>query len=627
MFLRLDVSSDSRVLVGLVAFLALLPPTFLMGLSLPCLSRAVVGDIGKAARDIGLLYGADVVGASLGAFAGTWYLIGTFGIDGTIAIAALLSLAAGKAATGEPGLVLRWSGYFFASGFLAIGLEVLWFRFFGVVYESMAYTFGHVLGVFLAADAAGLLVGALLAHRLRQPARAFHLTQAASGLYALAALLALYFALELETVRLLFADWPSKDAAAAEHAFFFFVLPLIIVAPSAFLIGLSFPLVQQAVQREPAAVAERVGLLQLANIAGNALGGAVSGLLLLHWLGFTGALTALALIALGFLGLWAWQGADGQPRWRVALLALAGGSALVLALPGAAAFWASVMGLPRAVAAGSVMAEDATAMVAMQRRPERAEIHIGGYLNGWVPFMAVHVELGALGPLLHPAPNEVLIVGFGSGGTPFTAGLNPATQRIDVVEIAAPVYRAHREATGRGFGLPTGVMFDDPRYRLLLDDGRRYLASSGKRYDVIESDPLLPRSARSGMLNSAEYFRLLLRHLKPGGLAVHWRSSERVDHTFRHVFPHGLVIGHALVGSNRPIEFVPERIERLLAEPAVVAYLGRVGIEPGMIGEQLLHEHRGAWTPATAPSPDARLFNSDLQPRDEFFLNNPDLRF
>lgn len=104
-----------------------------MGLSLPCLSRAVVGDIGKAARDIGLLYGADVVGASLGAFAGTWYLVGTFGIDGTIAIAALL---------------------------------------------------------------------------------------------------ALYFALELETVRLLFANWPAKGAAVAEHAFFFLLLPLVIVAPS-----------------------------------------------------------------------------------------------------------------------------------------------------------------------------------------------------------------------------------------------------------------------------------------------------------------------------------------------------------------------------------------------------------
>ncbi|MBM3492658.1 MAG: spermidine synthase, partial [Alphaproteobacteria bacterium] len=99
LFLRLDVLTDSRALVGLVAFLALLPPTFLMGLSLPCLSRAVVDEIERAARRIGLLYGADVVGAALGAFVGTWYLIGTFGIDGTIHLAALLSLAvAGLAA-------------------------------------------------------------------------------------------------------------------------------------------------------------------------------------------------------------------------------------------------------------------------------------------------------------------------------------------------------------------------------------------------------------------------------------------------------------------------------------------------------------------------------------------------
>ncbi|MBM3492684.1 MAG: hypothetical protein FJX68_20070, partial [Alphaproteobacteria bacterium] len=299
----------------------------------------------------------------------------------------------------------------------------------------------------------------------------------------------------------------------------------------------------------------------------------------------------------------------------------------MLAVPSTAAFWSAVLGLPPAIAAASVVAEDATAQVALQRQPLRTEIHINGYLNGWVPFMLVHQKLGALGALLHPAPEAVLVVGFGSGGTPYTAGLNPATRMVEVVEIAAPVYQAHREASARGFGLPPGGLFADRRFRLLLDDGRRHLAAGGGRYDVIESDPLLPRSARSGMLNSVEYFRLLQRHLKPGGLAVHWRSTQRVEHSFRQVFAHGLVVGHALIGSDAPIAFDAGRIERLLAEPAVAAYLGRLGIDAGQLGQELLGEKHEAWTPAEAAPPQAHLLNTDLHPRDEFFLNNPDLRF
>ena len=49
-------------LVASLTFLALLPPTLLMGLSLPLLARAIAGPLEAVATDIGLLYGVNTPG-------------------------------------------------------------------------------------------------------------------------------------------------------------------------------------------------------------------------------------------------------------------------------------------------------------------------------------------------------------------------------------------------------------------------------------------------------------------------------------------------------------------------------------------------------------------------------------
>lgn len=50
---------------------------------------------------------------------------------------------------------------------------------------------------------------------------------------------------------------------------------------------------------------------------------------------------------------------------------------------------------------------------------------ITGHTQSRVPFWPHHVLLGALGPAIHPDPREVMVIGVGSGGTPYAAGWNP----------------------------------------------------------------------------------------------------------------------------------------------------------------------------------------------------------
>src|SRR5205085_9061350 len=84
-------TTDSRVLVLMVAFASLVVPTTCMGFSMPLLARAVAAD---PVRSITRLYAADVVGAALGCVVTTWLLVGTLGYPGALRVGAAVSALA-----------------------------------------------------------------------------------------------------------------------------------------------------------------------------------------------------------------------------------------------------------------------------------------------------------------------------------------------------------------------------------------------------------------------------------------------------------------------------------------------------------------------------------------------------
>jgi MFS family permease len=201
---------------GLLHFAALLPPTLLMGMSLPFLARAVVTDVAGAGRRIGWLYGINMLGAAAGALATPWWLLPAGGVPGAALVAAganglvgLGALALGRlprepdrepAAPTEPepaaptaaeapgGRPLGlWLALYTLSGFVALSLEIVWFRLLDVAAKSTAFTFGTLLAVYLLGAAAGSLAAAPLVTRLGRPLRAFLLAQCTLvGLSALA---------------------------------------------------------------------------------------------------------------------------------------------------------------------------------------------------------------------------------------------------------------------------------------------------------------------------------------------------------------------------------------------------------------------------------------------------------
>lgn len=625
--------AESRGVIFAIVFAGLLWPTFLMGCSLPFLSKAIVSQIAGSAQLIGWLYGLNTLGAGVGAFFGGWYLIGTVGFDKAVYVGALINLvvaggglllargldldATGPAKTAvkaetADGVVWRWSLLVFISGFLIVALQIVWYRLIGVLLQSNGYSFSLVLTVFLLGDAAGLLVGARVIDRITDPRRFFFLMQGIATALALGGAWFVYLGIGAGLVPATFVDHDIMGPNTANPALIALVLA-VVVLPASFIMGFSFPVVQKAVQRDLDRLGSRVGLVQLANIVGNSMGSLVAGLLLLDLVGTAGTLKLLVAIGLAFSVL---QFA-GPRATRWAYLPAAVLVAGLLFFPGGEAFWRRLHGLTSEKA---IVAEDKTGLSLLKMSgSEEGRLYIQGHSQSRLPFDTVHAYLGAIGPLTHEAPRRVLVIGSGTGGTPYAAGLNPATVKVKVIEIVAPVIETLKTYIAAGGKSGVDELLSGKRFDVTVADGRHALALDPTRYDVIEADAILPKSALSGLLNSREFFEQVQAKLAPGGIYVQWAPTERSVATFRSVFPYVTMIHPAMLGSDRPIPYSRGKIAALLAQPDVAAHLAAARIDTQELGKwfgdkkiEVLNDG------GTAPTPSP---NTDFFPRDEYYLN------
>ncbi|MGQ0581642.1 MAG: hypothetical protein ACT4O6_06880 [Reyranella sp.] len=626
----------SRGVIFAVVFAGLLWPTFLMGCSLPFLSKAVVSQIAGSAKLIGWLYGLNTLGAGIGAFVGGWYLIGTFGFDKAIYVGAALNLVvavggllltrgldmadaatAPKAASlPDPvdGVVWRWSLLVFISGFLIVALQIVWYRLIGVLLQSNGYSFSLVLSAFLLGDAAGLMVGARMIDRIADPRRFFFLMQGVATALALCGAWFVYLAIG---AGLLPSDFVDRDVMSGgeKNILLIVLLLLVVVLPASFIMGFSFPVVQKAVQRDLDRLGSRVGLVQLANIIGNSMGSLVAGLLLLDLVGTAGTLKLLVAIGLAFTVLQLFGARSTRWAWLPAALLTAG----LAFFPGGEAFWRRLHGL---TVEKAIVAEDKTGLSLLRLDDAQSDkLYIQGHFQSELPFHVVQFFFGAIGPLVHEAPRRVLVIGSGTGGTAYAAGLHPATEKVRVIEIAEPVVETLRTYVAQGGKSGVETLLANPKFEIVVDDGRHELTLDTTRYDVIETDAIYPKTALSGRLYSQEFYRQVRAKLAPGGIFVQWHPTERSIATFRSIFPYVTMVDDVLLGSDRPIPYARDKILQLLARPEIDLYLEVAQVDRIALRE-LFNEQK--FKPLNQgevePTPDP---NTDLFPRDEYYLNRP----
>jgi MFS family permease len=629
---------ESAVFAGLLHFLSLLFPTVLMGMSLPLLVRATVREAPRIGRTVGYLYAINVLGAAVGAVLTPWLLIRHLGIRGGVLAAALGNVVAaavallagrrfgeaapegkGEREQGQVATLLGpearpfglWLLLYAASGFCALALEMLWFRVVDVVVKSTAFTFGTVLSVYLLGTGLGSLLAIRWAEKLRRPLRSFLLCQCLLLLYAGAAVGLLGAFLQdapyYRELLLRFGEaGPYVPARHSDYVVLYAALPGLLFGPPTVLMGLSFPILQRGVHDDVRTSGRKVGFLQAANIAGCLLGSLLVGLVFLGALGTAGSLRVLLGLGLAFAGV----GLRYYGGRSFAALAAALGTLLVL-LPGQGTLWP---GLHAQRAAGAVVEEDGTGVVLITPHPSGWLFWSQGKRNSRLPFGGIHTVLGAAPALVHPSPQDVAIIGLGSGDTAWAAGCRRATSRVTVFEIVGPQLQALRRLAEAQDIPELRSLLADERYDLRAADGRNAIDHGERLFDVIEMDALWPRSAFSGTLYSVDFFTRCARKLKPGGLMCSWAPTPRVRSSFRSAFPFVLDLaeGRVLLGSNDPIPLEVAVWQERLAAPEVQQYLGR---KRGREVADYLESAR----PTSGPLPEP---NRDLFPRDEF--NTPE---
>lgn len=159
--------------------------------------------------------------------------------------------------------------------------------------------------------------------------------------------------------------------------------------------------------------------------------------------------------------------------------------------------------------------------------------------------------------LLHPQCEEVCCLGFATGVS--ASGLEALTSppNITSVELSEMVVDAAREF----FGNENQDFFNRAGNEVVLEDGRTFMASAENKYDLIVADLFRPHGAGEGRLFSIEHFRNVKRALRTGGLFCQWlpahqlnqKQFEIVAATFGKVFPNTLVVNGSLVTSTPSI--------------------------------------------------------------------------
>ncbi|MGH9463401.1 MAG: fused MFS/spermidine synthase [Vicinamibacteria bacterium] len=625
---------------GLFHFLALLPPTCLMGMSLPFLVQAMVHDVTTAGRTVGYLYGLNVVGASIGAFLTPWVLIRFLGIRDAVSVAVGLNLLAGGGALLLSPFVARRRGESFAqpvgttgdtqgerfstwlllyavSGFCALSLEIVWFRLIDVGVRGTAFAFGTVLSIYLLGLAAGTLAGARIVGRLGSPLRMFLFCQCAILLYSgIVVLLLAVLPTDLPGYAWFFDIW-SRDRVVVlgrtqdwERLFrLYLLLPLGTYGIPTVLMGFSFSVLQRAVHDDPETSGRKVGFLQAANVAGNVAGSLAIGLLAIDLIGTTGSVRVLIVLGLVFavIGMRRYGLRSGFGLAGAALIALA------LVMPGQHDLWNRLHGLQAENARIALIEEDASSVVVVKPEGDEWRVVVNGLYQSWLPYGGIHSLLGSLAAMMHPNPRDVAVIGLGSGDTAWAAASREATDRLQVFEIARPQLNLlHQFAATHGeFSLSRFLA--DPRLEIKVADGRNALLRSDDLLDLIVVDALRPVSAYSGNLQSVEFFGRCARKLKPGGLMSIWAPTMRGRASFRTAFPYVVSFDDArvLVGSNHPIQVDPASWRGRALSSFTRAYLGETIVQEVIRTLSLVNDSPGSSTAEET-------LNRDLFPRDEF---------
>src|SRR5215475_785507 len=547
------------------SFIVLITPTFLMGGTLPVLTRFFTERLDEVEGKVGVLYALNTFGAAAGSLLAALVLIPGIGNVRTTLIIASINVAIGLFAIGmssrakgearaqgalngdttiaagaddirssDPAadrLVLTTLA---VSGFVSMMYEVSWTRALSAIIGSSTYAFSIMLVTLLI----GIALGSSIISRRKPVAtlRLLGLMQlgvAAGGVVFLIGYLAAPYAL-LGLIRAFSYTFPAILTIQ-------FVLCACLMILVAICMGASFPIASQLYSSKFTILGRSVGNIYSVNTIGAIIGSLVAGFALMPVIGTERTIlvglffnSAIALLLLTE----AKSGKLGQGI-AVGLLLVA-----TVSMRGGVFWKPDVMDRGILVYSKSLDARPELTMnehyedtdVVYFKEGNNATISVRkgeNYLalrtNGKVDAsnrddMITQLTVGWLPGFYHQNPKDALVIGYGSGVTVGAVTSIKEIENIDCIEIEPAVYGA-----GPMFSQINRKSYENPRVHLTFNDARNYMNTTRKQYDIIISEPSNPWIAGVASLFTSEFYDRAAEVLKPDGVFAQWIQLYELD--------------------------------------------------------------------------------------------------
>ena len=587
---------------GAICAVCLLAPTFLMGASLPAISRFIAATP-RGVTWWGWLYTGNTVGAVLGCLLAGFYLlrlhdlgVATYAAMGINIVVALISFAAAKAspmeeAAAAPAAVVAggespWPVYWTIaiSGATALGAEVVWTRLLGMMFGGTVYAFSIILAVFLIGLALGSGIGSALLRVVRpRPALAWSQLLLGAGI-AWAA----YMITQVLPYQPALVSPNAWDVAEGD-----LLRALAALLPATLLWGVSFPFAMAAAAGGNNDPAHPVGAVYAANTFGGIVGALSASLVLIAWIGtrdtqrvmlVLAALSGLILLVPILL------------RTRAPALAAVVAVALVLAgfltwklpdQPGdLVAYGRQLLAFSSSSKVLDVVEGRNSSIAITKFNDGSVQISVAGHVeaSNEIYDMRLQRMVGHLPAMLHPHPVKVLGIGFGAGVSAGSFTRYPSITSITICELEPMV----PPTSTRYFHDADNNVKNDPRTHIVYDDARHYILTTPEKFDIIASDPLDVWVKGTASIYSLDYFEKIKQHLNPGGyfsLYVPLYESDEATvkseiATFFKAFPNGTIWANTINGQGYDLVLMGQEAPLKVDLDAVEARLRQPGYAP-----------------------------------------------
>ncbi len=535
-------------------------PTVLMGATLPLVFQCLRGMGISTGRAIAPLYGANVLGAAAGSLLAGYVLLPSVGRNGGTLLAAVISLIIalyvfdkikqgavfaiiGKSTAGISKFVSSEVNsqkgissliVLLVGGFVTLAMEVVFMHLLAVVAGNSVYAFGLMLATFLLGLGLGSAVGDWL---MRFMDRAMLVAWAQGGI-ALSILLTAYVwdglasymgSFQYSMQQGIYLDFAARELIRASVC-------ALAMMPPAFFIGINYPASMSIAADwlgRDGRVARGIGTASGINTIGNILGVIVAGFWLLPMFGSRDTLLGLAIIALVMAAIMLScvannsHGNHGVYKKSTSWLVLIGLAVAMIFFPAKwnlttlsqgsnvyfyPQFWGDVIDHAESVEGGlTTVAKSSSGMLTLLTNGKFQG-------NNAEDGEMIAQESFALIPLLHTSRREkALVIGYGTGMTARVLQ-DQGFHEQDVVELSRDIVGM----ADKHFANINTHISQHPSVRMHYTDGRNYLLTQNKKYDLISLEITSIWFAGAANLYNKEFYELADKKLMPQGVLQQW---------------------------------------------------------------------------------------------------------